>query len=428
MLKKKLFGIIIMLVGLMLVFAFVSCPEVLETLKPGDEIVSSTLSGTVTITGNAQVGQILTANTSALGGSGTISYQWKRGINNIGTSNTYIVQSGDFGSNITLTVTRSGISGSVTSLPLFIGSGLNDIPDSQATEGLHFTFIEFTFIGSAYSVSRGTAIAAEVVIPSFYNGLPVIWIEPLAFINYINLTNITIPNSVRFIGDYAFSGCTSLTNVTIGNSVTSIGSGAFSGCTSLVSVTIPNSVTSIGNSAFSGCTSLTNVTIGNSVTSIGSSAFLGCTSLTNITIPNSVTSIDASAFHSCTSLTSITIPNSVTSIGAGAFGGCTSLISITIPNSLTIIGVSLFWNCTSLTSITIPNSVTSIGNGAFTGCTSLTNVTFVIGSNISSDNFHIEALGGFVGNIGDLRSKYLNVGGGAGTYTRASGGLVWTKQ
>jgi hypothetical protein len=83
-----------------------------------------TLSGTVSIIGTAQVGGTLTANTDSLGGSGTISYQWKRAstnggtITNIGTnSSTYIVQSADEGYTITVTVTRSGNSGSVSSTP-----------------------------------------------------------------------------------------------------------------------------------------------------------------------------------------------------------------------------------------------------------------------------------------------------------------------
>lgn len=76
------------------------------------------LTGTVSITGTAQVGQTLTANTSFLNGSGTISYQWMRGVNNIGTnSNSYTVQTTDIGSTITITVTRTDNSGSVTSTP-----------------------------------------------------------------------------------------------------------------------------------------------------------------------------------------------------------------------------------------------------------------------------------------------------------------------
>ena len=79
------------------------------------------LTGTVSITGTAQVGQMLTADTSALVGSGTITYQWKRGTANIGAnSNTYVVQTADIGSSIIVTITKSGNSGSVTSEPIAV--------------------------------------------------------------------------------------------------------------------------------------------------------------------------------------------------------------------------------------------------------------------------------------------------------------------
>ena len=229
---------------------------------------------------------------------------------------------------------------------------------------------------------------------------------------------ITIPDSVTSISDYAFNDCTSLTSVTIPDSVTSIDDWTFSSCTSLTSIevsgnnknyssadgvlfnkdktelitypagktdseyVIPNSVTSIGYSAFKNCTSLTSVTIGNSVTSIGNEAFYGCTSLTSVTIPDSVTSIGYSAFRGCTSLTSVTIPDSVTSIGDAAFSDCTSLTSLTISDSVTSIGKYAFSGCTSLTSITIPDSVTSISYSAFENCTSLSSVT--IGNSVTS--------------------------------------------
>jgi len=81
------------------------------------------LTGTVSISGTAKVGQTLTANTGSLGGSGTISYQWKRGdANNAvnstiynATGNSYLLTTGDFNKFIAVTVTRSGYSGSITS-------------------------------------------------------------------------------------------------------------------------------------------------------------------------------------------------------------------------------------------------------------------------------------------------------------------------
>ena len=66
------------------------------------------------------------------------------------------------------------------------------------------------------------------------------------YVGLANLTTVTIPNTVRGIGEQAFINCSGLMNVTIPNSVTSIGVGAFEGCSGLTSVTIGSGVTSIG--------------------------------------------------------------------------------------------------------------------------------------------------------------------------------------
>ena len=138
-----------------------------------------------------------------------------------------------------------------------------------------------SFRGKGYVVREGTEVICD---RAFY------WCEPLR--------SITIPNSVKSIGNGAFYLCNSLQSVTIPNSVTKIEDGAFSGC-GFQSVSIPNSVTSIGDGAFSWCKSLQSVTISNSVTSIGDYAFISCDSLQSVTIPNSVTSIGNGAFYLC---------------------------------------------------------------------------------------------------------------------------------
>ena len=111
----KYLGIIAFFV--VLGFIFLTCvnPEP----EPETETELTPLSGTVNITGTAVVGQTLTANTSNLNGSGTITYQWQRnGSTTIGSDrSTYVIQSADIGSKITVTVTRSGNSGSITSNP-----------------------------------------------------------------------------------------------------------------------------------------------------------------------------------------------------------------------------------------------------------------------------------------------------------------------
>ncbi|MBR4154991.1 MAG: leucine-rich repeat domain-containing protein [Paludibacteraceae bacterium] len=243
-----------------------------------------------------------------------------------------------------------------------------------------------------------------------------------------SLTSITIPNSVTYIGDYAFKSCSSLTSITIPNSVTKKGIDVFSGCSSLTSINItaksikdycensdinkllfykdcsrkllingeeinnlviPEGIDSIKDYTFYNYSSLTSITIPNSVTYIGDYAFKSCSSLTSITIPDGVTTIEDGAFSGCSSLTSVTIGNSVTSISYDAFYVCKKLISVfwNAVRCEDISGSNLFYDtsittiifgdsvkhipgrlcgmCKKLTTITIPNSVTSIGTLAF---------------------------------------------------------------
>ena len=152
--------------------------------------------------------------------------------------------------------------------------------------------------------------------------------------------HVLIPSSVTYngttysvtsIGDRAFHQI-DVTSITIPNSVTSIGKEAFCGCSGLTSITIPNSVTSIGSSVFERCSKLTSITIPNSVTSIGDNAFEGCSKLTSITIPNSVTSIGSSAFYNCSSLTSITCEAATPpTVGQYAFSRVSKSIPVYVP-------------------------------------------------------------------------------------------------
>jgi len=71
--------------------------------------------------------------------------------------------------------------------------------------------------------------------------------------------------------------------VSISQGITSIGSSAFVMCANLTSVSIPSSVKTIGDGAFT-YTGLKTVTIPSSVTSIGYAAFCG-TALTTVEIP-----------------------------------------------------------------------------------------------------------------------------------------------
>lgn len=133
--------------------------------------------------------------------------------------------------------------------------------------------------------------AADVTIPSRYQGKPVTTIGHAAFFNSA-VTSVTIPDSVTAIPDYAFGFCSQLTNISIPNSVTFIGFSAFNSCTSLKSITLPSSLSTIQSYAFYNCGNLKTIRIPVSVTSIGNYAFDVCPSLMTVTYPGSKTQWD----------------------------------------------------------------------------------------------------------------------------------------
>ena len=103
----------------------------------------------------------------------------------------------------------------------------------------------------------------DVTVPSQVtdgtNTYDVAGIFQYTFTNSRNLTTVTIPEGVRFIGEMAFRGCTGLTSVTMPSTVAYIHSGAFQYCWDITSIDLPSGVSLIGDKAFYGCDNLTTV-------------------------------------------------------------------------------------------------------------------------------------------------------------------------
>jgi hypothetical protein len=195
-------------------------------------------------------------------------------------------------------------------------------------------YTDYEIVGTLTNQITNVATAKKIDI-----GSTVTSIGDDAFSDCSALTSVTIPDSVTSIPSSAFSGCSELMSFSVasGNLYYKSVSGVLltkDGKTLICgingNVTIPDGVTSIGDYAFAGCYGLASVTIPDGVTSIGCGAFDNCCRLTNVTIPNSVTSIGDEAFFMCSTLTSMTIPDTITSIGPGAFYECYDLTDVTI--------------------------------------------------------------------------------------------------
>ena len=138
------------------------------------------------------------------------------------------------------------------------------------------------------------------------------------YLNGEKVVNLVIPEGVDSIKRYSLRHQDFL-NVSIPNSVTYIGSETFYGCSSLTSLKIPNSVIEIGVRGFKNCSSLVSVDLGEGITEINDEAFIGCSSLTSIIIPNSVIYLGSEAFAHCYALKCAKIGSSINDLGNRIF-------------------------------------------------------------------------------------------------------------
>lgn len=189
---------------------------------------------------------------------------------------------------------------------------------------------------------------------------------------------LVLPEGLDSIGKEAFQK-NFITEVTIPESVRAIGQSAFYYNQSLKSVTLNNSMETINRSLFNSCNKLAVVRGGRNVKIVDQSAFAGCDSLRSISDITPVT-INSSAFYNCRKLESLNFSR-IKSIGYESFYYCFGLKEADL-TTLTSINNRSFIACTGLKKVTLGNDITTIKSEAFGTCDALEEV--VLGSSINS--------------------------------------------
>lgn len=245
------------------------------------------------------------------------------------------------------------------------------------------------------------------------------------------LVNISLPKTLRYIGNYAFAYLPSMQYIEIPENVTTMGNSIFYDSNNLKTIKI-NAVTPPMVGSFSGTdkrkvyvpdgslhayrsanpwtgcvlvggegtsVSIAHVTAGelghvildeatylqevNKLTIVSGNlnnddwkTLKSMTNLVELDISGmAVTSIPSSAFSNKWGLEKIVLPKKLETIGNSAFSG-TGIKEIELSESLTTLDSHAFQNCTSLVSIKIPDKITKISYGTFEGCSNLQFVSF----------------------------------------------------
>ncbi len=203
-----------------------------------------------------------------------------------------------------------------------------------------------------------------------------------------NIKNLTIPDSMEGIGDYAFYGCVALNQIKFSNQLLAIGNHAFDGCRALEKVIMPDSPR---------------------IGTIGAYAFANCPTLGSFYIPHSVKMLCDGVFENDTSLTSLDLTGDLSAdptgnqaqlryIGNHAFYGCSSLKELTIGTNVGTGGskiapielnINMIEDCVSLTRVTLLAQFAVFADDGHSGC-GFTVENFH--DQLTSDEFYFEGV------------------------------------
>ena len=233
---------------------------------------------------------------------------------------------------------------------------------------------------------------------------------------------VTIPESITEVGDFAFYKNPNVTSIILHKGITRLGHYAFSE-TKVSSINFPNPDAELGDAVCMGCNSLTRITLAPNTKALGRYMFFGCegltsitlpegmkharsfslgsTSLTTLNLPSTMEVLDSSAlqntpiaridlknvkrlgsqcFSMCTNLTTITGGEQLEELDNAVFIRCTALKSTQLPAHVKSLVGSTYFRCTGLTSALIPASVEHIGRNPFVGASALPRIQVATGS------------------------------------------------
>ena len=200
-----------------------------------------------------------------------------------------------------------------------------------------YNFTTVNFGDNVESIPNGTFrgctnLTGNLVLP---NSLA--HIGDQAFYNCYGFESIVLGNSLETIGDQAFYNCYGFESIVMGNSVETIGNEAFRNCSGLRGeITLPESLVWVGEYAFASCDEISTVNYNATNCSVMGNTqhpvFYDCLSLEHINIGENVESIPNYAFKRCNDVVDINVAAVVPpTVGFSTFATISHSIPVYVP-------------------------------------------------------------------------------------------------
>ena len=193
----------------------------------------------------------------------------------------------------------------------------------KSQSGQQCLLCDFTFYAlpntTSYYVKEYIGAGGNVTIPTTViikdDTKPVTKIYAEVFCQRSDVTSVTLPEGLQYIGNKAFYG------------------------TGITTLSLPNSITGLGDMALASCPALASINIGTGVSEVSSNAFINCPNLATITVAAGNTALKAedgvlfsksgTSLYVCAAKGAksgdYTVPSGVSYVYDNAFAYCTQL-------------------------------------------------------------------------------------------------------
>jgi hypothetical protein len=214
-----------------------------------------------------------------------------------------------------------------------------------------------TIYSNAFESNNIETIELPDSLSYLYNGV---------FIGCLNLNKIDLSNTkITVLNEECFKNCRKLEEIIFPENLVKIYDKCFMN-TAVTHIQLPDSVNYLGKYAFGFCRLLTCVEFGKSLTKIDNGCFFECSNLKYVTsdICINLHSICDKAFMNNIVLEKFDFPQSLENIGSGAFRNTPALAQAILPRNLNIIGNTAFgWS--GITKVFIPKTLVQLPYGVF---------------------------------------------------------------
>lgn len=230
-------------------------------------------------------------------------------------------------------------------------------------------------------------------------------IEQDTLVKYLgHAKTVSIPEGIKFIGDFAFKDKTNIEKINFPASLLEIGESAFERCLNISFILLPNNVTKIGRKAFNRCFNVSYIQLNENLLEIDEEAFGYCNKVKNININSKLEKINSSAFNNCSQLATFNVETD-----NNYFSSCEGLLLnkdqtilircpeayrsdlVLIPAEVTKIEKWAFYKCYDILDISLPRGLKTVCANAFKDCYNISRLTIYE----SLEEFDVSALDGW---------------------------------